>query len=237
MIELISPKSVKKEMELIQDFDSFGLKHLDINSPLGWNYILDHTWLYRMIENYLNTSLIREPVILDVGCGNSSFHNFVEDKLNIEVLGLDRPAGYCHQNKLKNVDFNVDFLKFKKYAEETVDIIYWLSSIEHNKLDDIKALYEKSMYFLRPGGLLLVTFPISQETSWFDQSQQTNMSIKTALKVFEEKKVCGRYKKTRKEFQNNILYLKDKYEKRYGKFDRNDPEFIVGGLYKIKASL
>jgi hypothetical protein len=114
-----------------------------------------------------------------------------------------------------------------------VDIIFWLSSIEHNEVNTIKRLYKKSKYFLKKGGLLLITFALSKETYWFKPSQQTNLSIKDAKKVFNDKKVVGNYDKIHDEYRENILLLKDKYKKRYEHFNESDPEFIVGGVRQI----
>lgn len=234
MIELISPVETSKEVELIKNLRDFGMDYLDINSVIGWNYVLDHVWLYRQIEKYLDDSKLMRPVIMDVGCGNSPFHNFVEEKLKVNVVGIDRPAGYCHQEKLMNADHLVEFLTFDIYPEETVDIIYWLSAIEHNQKEMIGKLYEKSWRMLKPGGLLLVTFPVSKKTEWFEPSQQTNLSLDDASELFDERNVVGDLNDIKSEFRKNTLMLKDKYQKRYEQFTEEDPEFVVGGLLKIK---
>lgn len=234
MIELISPKMIKNEIQLGKEFKSFGIDFHDINSGLGWNYALDHIWLYNKISSYIQEKQLKKPSILDVGCGNSPFHNFVEKKLNINITGIDRPQGFCHQEIVTNADYFCEFQDFKELEKNSVDIIYWLSAIEHNKISTIKNLYKKSIYFLKPGGLLLITFPISKKTYWFKDSQQTNLSLKRASKIFKEEKIIGDFDDIHDEFRKDYLLLKEKYFKRYGHFDVNDPEFIVGGLEQIK---
>lgn len=234
MINLISPKEVEKERVLIKELKTFGLDYFDKDSTLGWNYVLDHVWLYKNIKNYLKVRKLSNPIIFDVGCGNSKFHNFIEFKLKINVIGIDRPIGFCHQEELKNTDYNEEFLEFKKYSPNSIDIIYWLSAIEHNKFTDIKKLYEKSIEFLKSGGLLLITFPISKKTYWFEESQQSNLSIEDAKQIFSEDKMLGTFDKIKDEFKENILSLRDRYKKRYNHFNNNDPEFVVGGLKQIK---
>jgi cyclopropane fatty-acyl-phospholipid synthase-like methyltransferase len=234
MLELISPKEISRESSLIKNFKNFGIDFLDLDYPLGWNYALDHIWLYKKIRKYIQEKGLTQPIILDVGCGNSPFHNFLEKKLDVSVIGVDRPEGFCHQKELKNVDHFVEFKKFKEYPNNSVDIIYWLSAIEHNKKSEIKKLYKKSMQLLKPDGLLLITFPVSRITSWFEDSQQTNFSIKKATKVFKEKNVSGDYDQIHKEFRKDFLYLRKKYENRYGHFSDDDPLFIVGGLEQRK---
>ncbi len=234
MIELISPKKIEKEKVLIRELKKSGMDYLDIDSVLGWNYVLDHIWLYKNIENYLQKEKSKKITIMDVGCGNSPFHNFLEKELKVNIIGIDRSQGFCHQEIVTNADYFTEFLEFEEYEKNSVDMIFWLSAIEHNEIDIIKQLYYRSLYFLKPGGLLLITFPISLDTYWFESSQQTNFSISGSKKIFNDNVIDGEYKEVIEEYRANRLMLKDKYEKRYGHFDTNDPEFIVGGLKQIK---
>jgi predicted SAM-dependent methyltransferase len=233
MIKLISPQEISQEKSLIKNSQKFNVNYLDINSPIGWNYVLDHIWFYKEIKNYINENQLSNPLVFDVGCGSSPFYKILEGSLNIKVIGIDRPEGFCHLNHHENAVYNTDFLKLKEVPENSVDIIYWLSSIEHNKINMIKKLYKKSKYFLKKGGLLLITFPVSKTTYWFEPSQQTNLSLEDAKKVFNDNEVVGDFDKIHREFRKNILLLKDKYQKRYGHFNHNDPEFIVGGVKQI----
>ena len=161
MIHLINPYEIQEKRETILSLSAYGINHLTQDSALGWNYVLDHVWLTEQISEYVKNSDRVFPVILDVGCGNSLFHNFLEDRLGIKIWGIDRPEGYCHQNVVRNVDFFVDFLDFNYFEPHSVDVIYWLSSIEHNDIETIQHLYRKSLELLRPGGLLLITFPFA----------------------------------------------------------------------------
>jgi len=230
MITIINPKDINKEKELIAYFKSKGMDYLDINSWIGWNYVLDHVWLYLRIQKYLQRLKIVKPIIFDVGCGNSPFHNALEERLNIDIIGIDRPTGFCHQNEIENADYLVEFLDFNTYKPHSVDIVYWLSAIEHNHIDMIKKLYNKSINFLKKGGLLLITFPISKRTYWFEDSQQTNLSLEDAMNIFNDNKIQGNYNKVHKTFRENVLNLRNRYQKRYSSFDKYDPKFIVGGL-------
>ena len=191
MIELINPRKIVKSQQIIADLKQFGLDHQNLELDLGWNYVLDQVWLVEQLGEYLYSNNLYNPIILDVGCGRSPFHNFIEERFNLNVWGIDRPYGYCHQEMQRNVDFLQDFKEFSGFKESTVDVIYWLSSIEHNQINEIQLLYKKSIQLLKPGGLLLITFPISIETGRFEQSQQTNLSVQDALKIFDEEHVTG----------------------------------------------
>ncbi len=233
MITIINPKDIAKDKELIAYFKTKGMDYLDINCWIGWNYVIDHVWLYSKMKKYLEKNKLKDPIIFDIGCGNSPFHSAVEERLGIKIIGLDRPTGYCHQEGVTNADYFVEFLDFDKFTPKSVDIIYWLSAIEHNQKNMIEKLYKKSVEFLKPGGLLLITFPISKRTYWFENSQQTNLSIEDAKLVFNDEKVIGNFNKVHSEFRANVLNLKNRYKKRYSQFDRYDPEFLVGGLEQI----
>jgi SAM-dependent methyltransferase len=237
MIEIINPDKIKEEKSIITALKEFGINHSTRSPRLGWNYILDHVWLTKELSNYINPNT-SEYKILDIGCGKSNYHNFIEDTLNINIIGIDRSEGYCHQNKMQNVDIMKDFLEIDEIEPGTIDIILWLSSIEHNKIEKIKKLYQKSMILLKPGGMFLATFAVSEKTHWFEAAQQTNMDIVTAKDIFEDNDVNGHLGPITEKYRKNVLFLRSKYRRRfYGKFGRyqaNDPKYIVGGVRKIK---
>jgi SAM-dependent methyltransferase len=233
VIQIIDPIDILKDKNLHNDLAQYNIDIKDPSYPIGWNYILDYLWLYKNIKNYLSSQDVENPIIFDVGCGNSKFYNILEENLNVKIIGIDRPRGFCHQKKTRNVKYFVDFLKFKDFPENSIDIIYWLSAIEHNEINQIKKLHKKSRYFLKKGGLLLMTFALSKKTCWFEPSQQTNLSIEDAKKVFHDKEVLGDYDKIHDEYRKNTLLLKDRYQRRYKHFNKSDPEFIVGGVKQI----
>jgi len=232
MINILYPSEIEKEATIIRELEKFGLNHMITKEDLGWNYILDHVWLTKKVDEYYQNINRITPIILDVGCGNSPFHIFLEKRLSLNIWGIDRPEGYCHQEDVKNVDFLVDFLEFNYFEPGSVDIIYWLSSIEHNQIQQIKCLYNKSLELLRPDGLLLITFPLSIKTEWFNESQQTNLCPADALRIFEENKIEGSFKEVLEQYKNNTLNLHEKYIKRYGILKTKEPSFVVSGLSK-----
>lgn len=216
MIELLSPKQISKEERPTKEI---------CTENIGWNYPLDFHWLYSQLRNVSKNSLI-----LDVGCGNSPFHIFAEQRLGINIVGIDREDGYCHQPIITNADIYKDFADCEI---RNADIVYWLSAIEHNRFEDIQKLYIKSMEVLKRGGLFLATFAVSKETSWFEPSEQTNLSIRDACSVFDDI-VDGVFDDIHKEYREDYLNLKTRYSKRYGGFSEQDPIFIVGCVSKIK---
>jgi hypothetical protein len=75
MIELLSPKKI----------GAIDRPTKSIEGGVGWNYGLDFYWLFEQLKGVDSDALI-----LDVGCGNSPFHTFAEDKLGIDIKGIDR---------------------------------------------------------------------------------------------------------------------------------------------------
>ena len=235
-ITILDPIEISKNRALLEKLAEYGLNHLEPIANTGWNYALDQVWIVQQIENYLMRYSPEEPIILDVGCGKSIFHNFVEEHFGINVIGVDRPSGFCNPGEFWNVDYFVDFLELAAFEEETIDIIFWLSSIEHNKLPQIRDLYQKSMSLLKTNGLFLATVPLSERTVWFAASEQTNLSIDDCKRIFGAPLVNNDFCQMRKRYKENVLFLKDRYQARYGHFSEDDPQFIVGGVKAVKVS-
>jgi glycosyltransferase involved in cell wall biosynthesis len=236
-ITILDPELIAQSQEIIQSLAQQGINHLTSDPKLGWNYVLDHVWITRQIEQYIADRNRHSLTILDVGCGRSRFHNFLEKRLGINIIGIDRPQGYCHQAQSENIDYYVDFLQLDAFPENSVDIIYWLSAIEHNEKEKIRRLFQKSMSLLKEGGSFLATFAISEKTHWFRDSEQTNLSIADSMDIFDIDDVEGNLQPVKDKYRRNTLLLRDKYERRYRKFSLSDPDFVVGAVRKIKVKV
>ncbi len=237
MIEIIYPDNVRKEEKILELLSDYGIHHLDPDPKTGWNYALDHFWLSKQIEKFLVGRQGQNIICLDVGCGNSKFHNFLEDRFGIFIIGIDRIDGYCKQEILNNVNYVGDFLSFDRLPENSADIIFWLSSIEHNELQTIQSLYEKSMQLLKPGGLFLATIALAEKSSWFEQAQQTNLDLTDVQKIFGPVEVLGDFNQAFSQYQNDVLLLRQRYQNRYGEFTEKSPEYIVAGIRCEKGPL
>ncbi|RCK73674.1 MAG: hypothetical protein ANABAC_2747 [Anaerolineae bacterium] len=235
-IIILDPIATAAEQDLLQKLSDYGLNHLEPIAHTGWNYALDQVWLLREIEDYLQRFSPSKPVIVEVGCGKSIFHNFIEEYFGLDVIGIDRPEGFCNPGEFKNVDYFVDFLDFTAFQENSVDIIFWLSSIEHNKLPQIRDLFLKSIGLLRENGLFLATCALSENTGWFEPSEQTNLSVVDSKKLFDATIVENDFYEIRERYRKNILYLRERYKSRYGHFSDRNPEFIVGGVKALKMT-
>jgi len=193
----------------------------------GWNYVLDYSWILSNILDYKEKAI---KLIFDVGCGRrSKLGKYIENLTGDEVVRIDRQP---------NIPGAVCVPDFTKYAPKyKPDIIYWASSIEHNTPEEMKKLYKHSIDLLNPGGLFLATIALSEKTFWQEKTKQTNLSISEAKETFDITEVYGNFNFSKKQYRENYHRLKDKYIKRFDKFDLNDPLYIVGGIKKIKGDL
>jgi len=221
----INPHEVAEQQGIIKDLRDFGIDHTTPFLTSGWNYVIDHVFMAQRLQNVIK----KDSVIMDIGCGNSPFHEYIENRYDVEIIGVDRPEGYSHQKKQKNVDHSIDFMDMD-IQTKSVDVVFWLSSIEHNDIEKIKKIYKKSMRILKRGGIFLATVPIAPETAWFAPSEQTNLSTEDCQCLFGVDETIGDYEKTRDGYLNNTLYLLDKAVLRYGSI----PDFVIACIDVVK---
>lgn len=233
-LTLLDPQEIAKESTLLRKLQEYGLNHLEYIPNTGWNYALDQVWMIKELESYFRDKEPNKLILVEVGCGKSVFHNFLEDTYHTRIIGIDRPQGFCNPKEFRNVDYFIDFRHLTDLDPNSVDVIFWLSSIEHNPLDEMRELFNKSINLLKEGGILLATLAIGEETSWFVPSEQTILTLKDAEKLFGVSKIYNEYEDIHQKYRQNVLLLKERYQRRYGHFDDKDPLFIVGGLKTVK---
>jgi len=123
---------------------------------------LDHTY------NYLTTPLLtmlpppseREIKILDLGCGNGSFSNFLT-KLGYTVLGIEESsAGIAiAQQNYPDCEFRQGSIYELSDSDlqHSFDAVISVEVIEH--LSNPRALVTAAKYCLKPGGKFILTTP------------------------------------------------------------------------------
>lgn len=226
MLELLSPYQLQ--------CNPFHIKLLTHGIKGGWNYALDHTWLFDKITSYVDSHNV--SVILDVGCGNSMFHPFLEQQLNMGIIGIDRIDGLCpHPGRTPIMDLCGDFLELSQKLRGVADIVFWLSSIEHNSIEDQKRCVQASLHTLKPGGLFLATFGYSRETHYYAPSEQTNLSAEDAQEVFQSQWLKPPdFESVVKEYRANYMDVDTRHRRRYG---TSEYDFVVAGATIISGSV
>lgn len=226
MIELISPRKIAKS--------PYRKRLADANIRGGWNYALDHAWLFEKIDMYLKERPNDTPIVIDVGCGNGMLHTFLEEELHLGIIGIDRIFGHCPYNERdRRMDLCIDFSKENKFFKNSADIVYWCSAIEHNKVPEMQECLKASLDALKPGGLFLATFNYAKATSWFEPSEAMNLCLKDAEDIFEEKFIGETdVDNMVEEYKENYFDIYDRYKKRYG---MDTIKFVISGVMKIKT--
>jgi hypothetical protein len=187
--------------------------HRDLWETSGWNYGLDYPWIISKVK--------AASYILDVGCyvkPYSPIADYLVKTLGADCTGIDRK-------------FGIEFMNYKPTRQP--DVILWASSIEHNKPDEMRKLYLRSMEMLKPGGMFIATIAISKDTTWFSPSVQTNLNIEDAKALFDEPDIIGDFEDVRQAYRSD-KELVWRYTKRYGHWVDTDPLFIAAGVVKCK---
>ena len=224
-LQLLSPKAIK-DWPHRHRLDEAGVRG-------GWNYHLDHTWLFREIDEYVKARPQGTPIILDVGCGNSALHTFLESEFHLGVIGIDRIWGNCPYNERDmRMDLCIDFRKDNTFFNGTADIVYWCSSIEHNLAGEMKACLAESLRALKPGGLFLATFSYAPETHWTKESEALDLGAADAEDVFGVAWVDQPdFNAMVEEYREDIFDLDTRHFTRYG---TREYDFIVAGANILK---
>jgi len=224
MLTILSP------IEIESSFDRQILRNAGIDG--GWNYLVDHAFLLKEIREFISNCTHAFPTVLDVGVGNSMLHTFLEEHFSIGIIGIDRIFGNCpFSARDQRMDLCISF-ENNSFFENNVDLIYWNSSIEHNSADGIRNALRSSFKALKPGGLLLATFAISENTHWFEPADQLNLSMKDAELIFQDQFLDNRtFHDIRNEYLLNPMGLADRHRKR---FKHDDITYVVGGLAQFK---
>jgi len=232
-LKIFSPYSIKKS----EYFEKIKRSKIMGSVP----YQLDWTFIFECIDKHKHEFNKNQCVILDVGCGNSLFHLFLENYYGQGIIGIDREDSTIQKPELERLghtvvnatDLCINFItEGRKYFNNNVDIIYWNSSIEHNSLDQMREALRISMECLRVGGLFLATWAIGEQTHWNESAQATVLSPDDASSVFQEDwEIQPDYDQIVDEWKSNELGLNSWHKKRFG---HNNYDYVHAGCMKIK---
>jgi SAM-dependent methyltransferase len=232
-LEVLSPVKTSKSVYL-RELQQSGIK----GSTTYW---LDWTYIFSHIDRYVRERGTRHCVILDIGCGNSMFHTFLEKRYANGIIGIDRHDSTVTRESLEKnghtvtnaTDFCLDFIqegaqKFRGIA----DIIFWNSSIEHNNRDAMVQATKVSLECLKDGGMFLATWAFGENTHWNEEAQATVLGIVDAEDTFSGSWVkVPDFQRIVSEYRSNVLGLDDWHEKRFG-----SPiyEYVHAGCKSVK---
>ena len=202
-------------------------------------YYLDWTFIFSQIDKWKKIN--NSPLILDVGCGNSMFHPFLESYFYQGIIGLDRNNSSKDYEHLKNnnhvmvniTDICCDFIdEGEELFKDKIDIIFWNSAIEHNSLDKMKQAINVSMKCLKKGGAFISTWAYGKKTFWNKDINATILSENDAKELFNIDWVSKpNFEAICKEYQDNYLSINDWHINRFG---NNNINYLHAGSVIIK---
>ena len=233
-LKLFSPKETE-QLEYFDIIRNFSFQAL--GTPV---YILDWTYIFQQIDKW-KTKKNKFAVMIDVGRGNGMFHIFLEKYYKQGVIGVERQDSTFEYQKFEKLghtltnatDICIDFINDgDKFFNQNLDIVFWISAIEHNKIENMKKAVDISMKALKKGGMFVSTWAFAPNTHWNDKIGGTVLNEKDAEDVFNSKWIeKPNFDKIVAEYRSNKLNLNDWHNKRFGNIDI---DYIHAGNVCIK---
>lgn len=160
-IEQYSNSFLKKNQRFLREYSAKWVKDPFHQWSRQWEYAYVHT---RILEHLSGSS--KGKSILDAGSGITFFPYFLKSTLspvNIFCCDVDPDLKKTYENVNKNQDQSINFynldLEDISFSNESLDIVYCISVIEHTK--DFSKIIDEFHRVIKPGGKLIVTFDIS----------------------------------------------------------------------------
>lgn len=133
--------------------------------PYHW-MIREGTDSARLYFGYLNRCIELLPsdrnlAILDAGCGDARFLGLLQDRGYTNLYGIDyseRAIAFARLI-LPKVQFEIADLSRMPYADNSMDVIFCIETVEHLKPETISGIIAEFKRVLKPGGMLVITVP------------------------------------------------------------------------------
>ena len=164
--------------------------------------------------------------------------NTVPLNLIIGIERQDSTEDYLKFEKMGHfitnaTDICIDFINDgNKFFDENVDIVFWISAIEHNKIERMKKAIEVSMKVLKKGGVFISTWAFSPKTHWNELIGGTVLDENDAINIFDAQWIeKPDFEKIKYEYMSNLLNLNEWHKKRFG---NAEIDYIHAGNVCIK---
>jgi len=160
----MKPKTAKKILESVKDTYNHIAEEFSDSRGAAWKD-------FEHFLPYLHSVESRKTEILDLGCGNGRFLNFLEEKAtNFHYTGIDNSKNLIHIAAQKHPNNNFllgDFLEIPA-PDEQFNAIVSIAAFHHlPTLELRKKALQEMLRVLKPGGIMiLTTWNLWQKKYW-----------------------------------------------------------------------
>jgi len=141
-----------------------------------WQFVFGVLFLHSRQISYNLFTMVNfgsRDKVLDIGCGDGNFSNWISYCARAEVLGVDRLENrlenarrvairYKLRSKFRCINIESEDLDF---PDETFTKILLIDVLEHLRKPEI--IISKCARWLRPDGILVISAPLLNQKSWF----------------------------------------------------------------------
>ncbi|MBQ4821772.1 class I SAM-dependent methyltransferase [Aquimarina sp. MMG016] len=152
---LLSPLPTKKQLESAYCMQYYGQGKTKFNPLI--EFVVNT--FRRIRASRVIKGIPRDGKVLDIGCGSGAFLNYLHEKYNFGLFGLEIKGDIAERAIERNKGFKlyVGFFNEIDFKNQTFDVITMYHVFEHllTPYEDI----QKIKKILKPGGKLIISMP------------------------------------------------------------------------------
>ena len=142
-----------------------GLHKKYISLKIG-NFTKEVPCEYRMISDHIIKNILKsansEINILEIGCGEGNLMQYLKNKFNCKILGIDISTKQVALAREKNLNvINLDIFEYLDSLEDKkiFDLIILVDVIEHLSKNRVEELFLRLSKTLKKNGSVIFKFP------------------------------------------------------------------------------
>ncbi len=153
-----SEQFIENQSEILKGYS----RKWNANPLYQWSRQWEYPYVFQQIIQLAQSG--KQLKVLDAGSGVTFFPWYLQQQLDVSVSCCDYDQAltpvYQHlAQALSPVEFSAEDLRTLSYPDNSFDVIYCVSVLEHT--GDYKKIIEGFKRILKPGGQLIITFDVS----------------------------------------------------------------------------